>query len=471
MCGIAGFLGKPSNPNQASIALKAMSQPLIPRGPDSSGFWFESNFSVGFAHRRLSILEVSQLGSQPMSSHSNRYTLVINGEIYNHLELRKKIDGTNPTCWRGRSDTETLLAGFDTWGILKTLKKTVGMFAFAVWDHREKTLTLARDRLGEKPLYYGWHQSTFIFGSTLQSLSKHPSFIKTINPKALDHFMRFSNTPSPYSIWKNTFKLDPGECLTVKAGQKDHIKSRYWSFDQVVEKSKNKSFNGSEREAAVALEKKLIDAIDLQIIADVPVGAFLSGGIDSSLIVALMQRRSSQAIKTYSIGFHEQQYNEAHHAKVVAKQLNTDHSELYLSKQDALSLIPQLPQIYDEPFADSSQIPTFLVSKLARQSVKVSLSGDGGDEIFGGYNRYLFTENLWKHLSNYPSSLRALCKKAFDHPFLLRRSGLADQVFEKTRLKKIISNPLDKAAKLLKVIDSKSLESLYLGITSSWGRS
>jgi len=340
-----------------------------------------------------------------MVSVSRRYVIVFNGEIYNHLDLRASL-GHTASNWRGHSDTETLLAGFDTWGVMETVGKTIGMFAFAVWDSASRRLTLCRDRLGEKPLYYGWQGDTFLFGSELKAFMVHPAFRAEINRDALTLLMRHNCISTPYSIYEGIHKLLPGSLLTVSLQDRNAPPQRYWDARQMVADGLAHPFKGTPDEAVDALDELLKDAVTKQMMADVPLGAFLSGGVDSSTVVALMQAQSSRPVKTFTIGSHDQGLDEAGHARAVAKHLGTDHTELYVTPQQALEVIPRLPTLYDEPFADSSQIPTFLVSQMTRQHVTVSLSGDAGDELFGGYNRYVLARQLWSKISRLPRGAR-----------------------------------------------------------------
>jgi len=402
MCGLTGYLTGITQAH-ASEVLAKMGNTIAYRGPDDSGIWQDESAGVGLVHRRLSILDLSPAGHQPMLSASGRYVIVFNGEIYNHLELRKELPGF---AWRGHSDTETLLAGFDKWGIEATARKTIGMFAIAVWDRQEREVTLLRDRLGEKPLYYGWQNNTFLFGSELKALKAHPDFHAAIDRNALALLMRYQYVPAPYSIYQGINKLLPGSLLKVSLKNRSSQPQRYWDLRQVVSDGLAQPFKGTPDEAVEHLDILLRDAVSKQMMSDVPLGAFLSGGVDSSVIVALMQAQSNRPVRTFTIGFNEKQYNEAIYAKAVAKHLGTDHTELYVSPQQALDVIPRLPGLYCEPFADSSQIPTFLVSQLARQHVTVSLSGDAGDELFAGYNRYVLAQRLWGKLSRLPVGLR-----------------------------------------------------------------
>lgn len=408
MCGFVGFIDQSINHFLAIEFLSKMSRAIVHRGPDDEGVWFDENYGIGMAHRRLSILDLSEAGHQPMHSTSGRYVIVFNGEIYNHLEIRKELEHYTAIKWRGHSDTETVLESFDILGVEATIKKCVGMFAFALWDRKLQTLTLGRDRLGEKPLYYGWINNIFFFGSELKALKQHPGFVAEINRDSLTLLLRHSYIPAPYSIYKGINKLEPGYLITINLKDNSEQKIQYWSGLDVIKSCTSHRFIGSEKEAINNLEDLLLSSVRQQMISDVPLGAFLSGGVDSSTIVALMQKQSNQKIKTFSIGFHESAYNEAEHARAVAKHLGTDHFDLYVTQQDVLDVIPKIPFIYDEPFADSSQIPTHLVSYIAKQKVTVSLSGDAGDELFGGYTRYQKANRIWNRIDSIPLPLRKL---------------------------------------------------------------
>ena len=351
------------------------------------------------AHSRLSIIDLSEFGNQPIFSKSGRYVMVFNGEIYNHQVLRKKIDSLTSIKWSGSSDSETFVELIDYFGIKEALIKTRGMFAISVWDVKEKKLTLARDRLGEKPLYYGWQNNSFVFGSELKSLQKFPGFKKEVDRGALALYLRYNSIPAPHSIFKNIYKLSPGAMISVDLDLKKNKEIFYWSTIEEANIGKREAFSGSYLSAVDTLQSKLLDAVNSQMHADVPLGAFLSGGVDSSTIVALMQKKSSKKVKTFSIGFEDNRFNEAVHAKSVANYLGTDHHDMYVTSKDALNVLPLLPDIFDEPFADSSQIPMYLLSKIAKSKVTVCLSGDGGDELFGGYNRYLVASKFWSKVS------------------------------------------------------------------------
>lgn len=412
MCGFAGYLGTGrARSSTPSRMLEAMGMAIQNRGPDDSGIWTDEASGIGLVHRRLAIIDRSPAGHQPMHSASQRYVIAFNGEIYNHMDLRHDMEAASQApVWRGHSDTETLLAGFVAWGIRATIQRCIGMFAIAVWDRESQSLTLGRDRMGEKPLYYGWvgsgDNAEFLFGSELKSLRAHPSFNCEIDRGALALLMRHSYIPAPYSIYKGIQKLMPGTLLTVSMVERTPAPTAYWSLAEAAISGVANPYQATDAEAVLALENVLLNSIGRQMVADVPLGAFLSGGIDSSTVVALMQAQSTRPVKTFTIGFNEAGYNEAVHAQAVARHLGTDHTELYVSPQAALDVIPKLPEVYCEPFSDSSQIPTFLVAQLAREKVTVSLSGDAGDELFGGYNRYLLTSRLWDKLSRIPRGMR-----------------------------------------------------------------
>ena len=413
MCGIVGYLGGAAAADGEDGILRRMTGAISHRGPDSAGYWCDLEQSIRLGHRRLAIVDLSPAGSQPMASGSRRYVMVFNGEIYNHQVMRAMLMATGRGgAWRGHSDTETLLAGFDAWGIQGTLERAVGMFALAVWDRDMATLTLARDRVGEKPLYYGWQGSganaVFLFGSELKALHAHPAFQKRVDRNALALQLRHNYIPAPHSIYEGISKLPAGCLLSLSLRNREPVLSRYWHGDLIAQDGARHAYAGSAADAVKDLECLLMEAVGQQMVADVPLGAFLSGGIDSSLVVALMQAQSPRPVKTFTIGFGETLFNEAGYALSVARHLGTDHTELYISGAEALEVIPALPTIYDEPFSDPSQIPTYLVSRLARQHVTVALSGDGGDELFCGYGRYRSAVSLWQRLSGMPEPMRKL---------------------------------------------------------------
>ena len=403
MCGIAGYLKVDNTRSKAQIAtiVNEMANTMVHRGPDHGDTWVSEEVELGLAHRRLSIIDLSANGNQPMYSENRRYIIVFNGEIYNHRELRQDLL-SRQKVFKGHSDTEVILAGCEEWGVEQTITKCVGMFAMALWDIEERQLYLVRDRMGEKPLYYGWQNRTFLFSSELKAMRKHPDFQGDIDRNSLTLYFRHNYIPAPYSIYRGIFKLEPGTILKLslsevlkRANAANYEVSKYWSLKRIVENAESHQFDGSAAEAANTLEDLLAKSIEGQMIADVPLGAFLSGGVDSSTIVALMQRLSSQPVNTFCIGFNEHGYNEAAYAKQIAKHLGCKHTELYVTPRQAKGVIPTIPRLYDEPFADPSQIPTFLVSQLARKHVTVSISGDAGDELFYGYNVYSLLFKRW----------------------------------------------------------------------------
>lgn len=477
MCGLAGFLRSGTyNAESTQSMARAMAKRIITRGPDDDGVWCDVSAGIALAHRRLAIVDLTQAGHQPMFSGSGRYAIAFNGEIYNHLALRSKLEGMDCRAllamtetragWCGHSDTETLLAGFDAWGIEATVKQCIGMFAFAVWDKKIRTLTLGRDRMGEKPLYYGWQdrgeQRVFLFGSELKALKAHPAFSAEIDRGALCLLLRHNYIPAPYSIYQGIAKLEPGCLLSVSLAQPEPKIWKYWDTVQVARAGVANPFAGTADEAVDALEVLAKDAVRQQMMADVPLGAFLSGGIDSSTVVALMQAQSSRPVKTFTIGFNEEGYNEAVHAKAVAQHLGTEHTELYVTPAQAMEVIPRLPGFYCEPFTDSSQIPTVLVSQLAKQHVTVSLSGDAGDELFCGYNRYLLTEKLWCKLALVPRPLRALVAKGITAMSPTAWDSLTDAIPGAGRYTALG----DKLHKGAGVLVSATVDELYLGIVS-----
>lgn len=419
MCGIAGGLALSGSDLDLARSVEAMTGALSHRGPNGSGLWFEPGIALG--HRRLSILELTAAGHQPMQSHCGRYVLAFNGEIYNHLELRDRLaaEGAAP-AWRGHSDTETLLAAIARWGLTQTLSQAAGMFAIALWDKRLRRLSLARDRMGEKPLYWGWARQSLVFASELKAIRQVKGASLSISRQALAQYTSLAYVPAPLSIYEGIFKLEPGCILEADAnspnlGPADALRPghaygtldirRYWWLSETLEEGRANLVT-DEAEGLAELSRVMAAAVKRQMIADVPLGAFLSGGIDSSLIAALMQAQSNAPIRTFTAGFANPAYNEAPFAAAVAHHLGTNHTEVTVTEADAQGVIPQLAQLYDEPFGDSSQIPTHLICKIARTHVTVALSGDGGDELFGGYNRYVWGEKVWRRLSRVPAGLR-----------------------------------------------------------------
>lgn len=468
MCGIVGLL-EPGSQNLLESRVRTMADTLLHRGPDDVGVWADANAGAALAHRRLSILDLTPAGHQPMASACGRYVIAFNGEIYNHLDLRRALaDSGAVLTWRGHSDTETLVAACAVWGVVGTLKKCVGMFAFALWDRQMCRLTLARDRLGEKPLYYGRLNGAFLFGSELKALRTHPAFCSDIDRHALALFMRFAYVPAPYSIYRGILKLPPGTCLEVGADGVAGAPTPYWSASAICMAGQLDPFTGSDAEAVSELERLLVQSISGQMLSDVPLGAFLSGGVDSSTIVALMQSQSRRPVKTFTIGFGEAGYNEAEHAQAVARHLGTEHTELFVTADEALGVIPRLPAIYDEPFGDSSQIPTFLVSHMTRQHVTVSLSGDGGDELFGGYNRYFWTMKLWQRLVHLPRNLRRSLAYVLTQLSPGAWNALLRPLMPLLSQRHRHANPGDKLHKLAGTIGATSPLCIYRELVSFW---
>jgi asparagine synthase (glutamine-hydrolysing) len=497
MCGIAGFF----NPNltnsqdHLSQTVRSMAFAIRHRGPDDAGAWADASTGLALGHARLAILDLSWAGHQPMASASDRYVIAFNGEIYNHLELRAELEqpgvgapgpgSPEPLAtdarivWRGHSDTETLLAAVERWGLEQTLQKCVGMFALALWDRNLGHLILARDRFGEKPLYYGWvgdvagqgdglgQSRTFVFGSELKALRAHPSFKNSISRPALAQYLRFTHVPAPLSIYEGIYKLPPGTWLRVDAAFASKPPSKaidgpvaYWTLVDAVQKGARAQIT-DQAEAVDALHHQLSDAVRLQSISDVPLGAFLSGGIDSSTIVALMQAQSSRPIQTFTVGFEEAGFDESPYAAAVAEHLGTDHHALLVTARETLDVIPQLPEMYDEPFADSSQIPTHLVCKAARQHVTVALSGDAGDELFGGYNRYSWGSRIWNKVGWIPPEQRHWLGVAVQGISVSGWDALG-RAFGKDRLG-------DRAHKLAsRLLSARNLDDVYWSLVTEW---
>lgn len=428
MCGIAGFWTFGGAAAESKKFLTAMTDAIANRGPDDSGAWIDAERGVALGQRRLSIIDLSPAGHQPMASHSQRYVVTYNGEIYNYRELRSQVEAERPDIrWRGHSDTEVMLAVFDRWGVIEGLKHLNGMFAMAVWDREEQTLTLARDRMGEKPLYYGRMGRTVLFGSELKALQAHPHFDGTVDREAIALFLRYSYVPAPRSIWEGVSKVPAAHYVQITADGRIGEPAAYWDFAAAATAGA-----ADPRDDTPALvdetEALLKDAVGRRMEADVPLGAFLSGGVDSSLIVSLMQAQSDKPVRTFTIGFHDRDFNEAEHAKAVARHLGCHHTELYVSAADALAVVPDLPSMWDEPFADSSQIPTFLVSRMTREAVTVSLSGDGGDELFGGYTRYVSAMRMWDRAARLPGPARRALAAGLVQPVVVRSISAAAQL-------------------------------------------
>lgn len=479
MCGIAGFIDKDASraATMGSYFLERMSSRIMTRGPDDSGVWLNKE-GVGLAHRRLAVVDTSAAGHQPMESPSGRFVIVFNGEIYNHQAIREEINSFScatrrGAVWRGGADTETLLAAFDMWGIQPTIERCVGMFALAVWDNEKRLLHLARDRLGEKPLYYGWQgegqSACFLFGSELKALCAHDACSADIDRESLSLYTRFNYIPAPYSIYKKIFKLQPGSLLTVSLANNESIITRYWSLATAASFGIKNRLSGEPDFIVDRLEDLLGSVIKQQMIADVPVGAFLSGGIDSTTVVALMQSQLTQQVKTFSIGFSEAAYNEAHHASSIAEHLGTNHTELIVNPGQAAAVVPLLPSLYCEPFADSSQIPTFLVSQLARADVTVSLSGDGGDELFAGYNRHVFAKQYWDRFRRLPMGFRngsaSLLRKL--NPDIIRAVlGSVNRALPTSRR---VMHLDPKVKKAMATLSADSSLAFYLQLMKKWG--
>ncbi len=460
MCGIAGcyeLAGAPSNLER----IHAMTATLHHRGPDGGGVWFDADARLAFGHRRLSIIDLSDAGSQPMVSSCGRFVITYNGEIYNAAELGRDLHAAG-RHFRGHSDTEVIVEGFAEWGIEQTLDRLIGMFAMGIWDRRRRQLTLVRDRLGVKPLYWSFQNGLFLFASELKAFRAAPDFNIEINRNAVTSLLRYNYIPAPLSIYENLRKLEPG--MLVSIGGEGRLEEKaYWTLAGAVAAGKADPYRGSDEEAADDLEGLLKDSVRRRMISDVPLGAFLSGGIDSSTVVALMQSCSERPVRTFSIGFDESSYNEAHHGRRVAKYLGTDHTELTVTPKQAMDVIPHLAAIYDEPFSDSSQIPTHLVAALTKQHVTVSLSGDGGDELFAGYNRYVQAETLMRYFWAMPASIR----KSIAHSMMSVPVGLWNRVLE--HIPVLCRYPLlgDKMHKLADVL-LEEREDFYPRLVSHW---
>jgi asparagine synthase (glutamine-hydrolysing) len=472
MCGLTGFWQPDSGLGQEELRALArnMATGIAHRGPDAAGEWSEAaaGFAVGF--RRLSIIDLSPAGSQPMKSASGRYVIAFNGEVYNFEAIRRELSESGASqSYAGHSDTEVMLTAIDVWGLRAAVQRFVGMFAFALWDRKERVLHLVRDRLGVKPLYYGCHDGTLLFGSELKALRRHPSFRAVIDRGALSLYLRHAYVPSPHTIFTGYLKLSPGSILSVRdPGQPLPKPEAYWSARDVATAGIANPLLADETELAERLDQLLRDAIGLRLISDVPLGIFLSGGIDSSIVAAIAQALSSRPVRTFSIGFSEPAYDEAPHAKRVAQHLGTDHTELYVTPSDALGVVPKLPQLYDEPFADSSQIPTYLVSAMARKHVTVCLSGDGGDELFAGYNRYNHAAQLWAWVSPVPAVARRGMAKALraPSPEFWNRFLTASRPYLPKRLR--MEHPADKVAKVAGILELAGLDQVYRHLVSAW---
>ena len=471
MCGVAGVWALKGG-SDTDVIGRSMMNALLHRGPDSQKQWYCDTNQLSLAHTRLAIIDVSEAGAQPMHSECGRYVITYNGEIYNHLQIRAELHKEKPDIqWRGSSDTETLLMAISQWGFEHSLTMLTGMFAIILWDKEHKHLKLARDRMGEKPLYYGWVGSNFVFASELKAIRQHPDFKPEINLNALAEYIETATVPAPLCIFEGLYKLPPATTVCIQNLNDLPQPSVYWSLTQPrpgshTESRNAQSVNIDTEQWLSKLDAQLAKSIEMQMASDVPLGAFLSGGYDSSLVVAMMQRASDQKVKTYSIGFDNPEFNEAPYAKEVAKQLGTDHHELYVSADDILRLIPKLPIIWDEPFADPSQLPTHMVSALTREHVTVALSGDGGDELFGGYTRYQKADQIWKRISRIPRPIRRLLESSCA-PFLaeqLRRHNTRDTVKRSAWTAKA-----EKLNRYLVLIGSESREDLYQRLFRQYG--
>ncbi len=471
MCGIAGILDSSlqSSAEKLQTDIINMTNTIVHRGPNGEGFWIDENVGIALGHRRIAINDFSSDGQQPVFFLDGCYVISFDGEIYNHKQLRISLENEGYR-FRGNSAIEVALASIHKWGLEGAVSRFVGMFAFALWDIQKRQLHLVRDRLGEKPLYYGWVGERFLFASELKALHACSTFKADIDRNALALYLRHNCIPAPYSIYKGIYKLLPGSIITITSVQAGVYPEphTYWSLRDVAETGNNNRFKGTDKEAIAQLDKLLKESVRYQMISDVPLGAFLSGGIDSSTIVALMQSQSNRPVKTFTIGLGESAYNEAENANAIARYLGTEHTELYLSPKDVMNVIPKLPILYDEPFADSSQIPTFLVAQLARQQVAVCLSGDGGDELFGGYNRHVWVPRIWNKIGWMPLSLRRGMARS-----LHKRSPAEwDGIFQ--RLQSVLPEkykqrlPGDKLHKLASILDAINPQMMYYSLVSHW---
>lgn len=467
MCGITGFIANERTAAESLGILQGMTQSLAHRGPDSAGTWQSSDGRVNLGHRRLAIIDLTPSGHQPMSSPDGGHVINYNGEIYNYRELREDLIKSG-VSFRGGSDTEVLLQALITWGVEPALGRLNGMFAFAYWNGAERKLWLARDRFGEKPLYYSWQNGRFFFGSELKALAQHPAFVREIDPSILPTYLRFNYVPCPHSIFKSVFKLTPGHFLEVDLSGEARASQPYWQLRDLVEKREMDRRAADDPGIITELDGLLSKAVGQRMLSDVPLGAFLSGGVDSSAVVALMQKQSTRPVKTFTIGYWETDYNEAADAAQVAKHLGTEHHEYYISGRECVDVIARLPQIYDEPFADSSQIPTTLVSQFTRKHVTVALSGDAGDEMFGGYNRYIWSRRIWPLINSLPAGMRGIARD------MAHRLSPAqwDVIF--TGLNPVLPGKLkvrgagDKLHKLAAALGAKDTDTLYRSFVSQW---
>jgi len=468
MCGIAGFWS--AHPaDDAPAVVTDMASRIRHRGPDDEGYWVDRDADVALAHRRLSIVDLSPLGRQPMASASGRFVIAFNGEVYNHRELRRELtnDASLRTEFRGHSDTEVMLAAIEGWGLRRAVNRFVGMFAFALWDRQQRELHLVRDRIGVKPLYYGWAGTTFVFGSELKALAAHPDFDPAIDRAAVALLLRYAYIPAPHSIYTRVQKLMPGTMLRMRSPHPASVSTfTYWSASQMAANGLADPFTGSADEAVAEVERLLQDAVALRMIADVPLGAFLSGGIDSSTVTAIMQAQSGRPVRTFTIGSLDRDCDEAPPARAVARHLGTDHTELYVSPRDAMDVIPRMPFVYDEPFADSSQVPTYLLSRLTREHVTVALSGDGGDELFAGYNRHVWGPRIWNTLARMPPGIRAAAGRQLAAVSRDTYTSAFQAVGRFLPERWQVRSPADKAHKVARALSASNAEQLYLLLAS-----
>jgi asparagine synthase (glutamine-hydrolysing) len=471
MCGFAGAFDPDTEAAAWPSRLAGMASALRHRGPDDEGFWHDAETGIGLAFRRLAILDLSAEGHQPMLSATGRYVIAFNGEVYNFRALRDELAASGAR-FRGSSDTEVMLAAFEAWGLAASVPRFVGMFAFALWDRTERRLHLVRDRIGIKPLYWGWSRGSLLFGSELTALRRHPSFEARLSRDAVASFLRFNYVPAPHAIFEGFRKLEPGcirtfDLATAARGGEGRL-AAYWALADVAHHGLAHSFAGDERDAVVELERRLGDSVALRMIADVPLGAFLSGGIDSSLVVALMRARATGPVRTFTIGFEEKEYDESPWARAIAKHLGTEHTEHVVTATEALAAVPRIASLFDEPFSDSSQVPTLLVSELARRHVTVALSGDGGDELFAGYKRYALFADLKRILSRVPrGARRALGRVLGAVPVAPanRLFGFADPWLRRYGSGGAAGDKIRKLAELVALPDDRAL---YLDLLSHW---
>jgi asparagine synthase (glutamine-hydrolysing) len=470
VCGIAGILDPAASTSADRLGAMAstMASSVEHRGPDDAGLWVDAEAGVAFGHRRLAVIDTGIGGAQPMISPGGRWVLSYNGEIYNHQVVRHRLEQAG-SRFRGHSDTEVLAAAVERWGIDRAIEACEGMFAVALWDRRDRELHLIRDRFGEKPLYYGWVEDVIAFGSELKALCALPWFKAELNRRAVASFLRHNCVPAPETIWRGVYKLLPGHLITLQAPSRYLLPEQrcYWSAADVVAQARGDRLTGSDSEVTDQLEKALSEAVATRMVADVPVGAFLSGGIDSSTVVALMQQRASKPVRTFTVGFADRAFDESSEAAAVAAHLGTDHTAVHVGDAEAIEVIPRISDIWDEPFADVSQIPTYLVSRVARQDVTVSLSGDGGDELFAGYNRHAWLDRVWRSANVVPAEARRAVGSALNRipPAFIEQASNATRVFPRGLQ---VRNPSTKVAKLARVLAASDPEDAYRNLITHW---